>query len=125
MAATDPTAPPPVAAPAPVEPPVARRRRPWLALLFGLLAVAALLLAGGRLRGAVADAARGIERLGPWAPAAFVAGYALATVALLPGSVLTLAGGALFGLWRGTLYVFAGATVGACLAFLIARHLAR
>ena len=56
---------------------------------------------------------------------AFVAAYAVAAVALIPGSVLTLAGGALFGLLRGTLYVFAGATIGACAAFLIARYLAR
>jgi uncharacterized membrane protein YdjX (TVP38/TMEM64 family) len=102
-----------------------RRRRPWLAVALVLLAVVGIWLAGSRLGGVVAAAARGIEDLGPWAPAAFVAGYVLATVALLPGSVLTLAGGALFGLARGTVYVFAGATLGACLAFLVSRHLAR
>lgn len=49
--------------------------------------------------------------------------YALATVLFLPGSVLTLAGGALFGPLWGTLWNLTGATLGAALAFLIARHL--
>ena len=59
-----------------------------------------------------------------WAPLAFMAVYALATVLFLPGSVLTLAAGALFGVLPGALYSLAGATLGAALAFLVARHLA-
>lgn len=61
---------------------------------------------------------------GDMAPLLFVAGYALATVLFLPGSVLTIAGGALFGPVAGTLYSLTGATLGATLAFLAARHLA-
>jgi uncharacterized membrane protein YdjX (TVP38/TMEM64 family) len=61
---------------------------------------------------------------GWWAPLAFVALYALATVLFLPGSVLTLAAGALFGVLPGALYSLAGATLGAALAFLVARNLA-
>ena len=52
-------------------------------------------------------------------------GYALATVALAPGSILTLAAGAIFGLVEGTLIVMIGATLGAALAFLVSRHLAQ
>ena len=123
-AAADPAAP---GSAAPVATPGATPRRgvPWLQLLLGALALAALVLLGRQLGGVVAEGARRIEGLGAWAPAAFVAAYALAAVALIPGSVLTLAGGALFGLLRGTLFVFAGATLGACGAFLIARYLAR
>jgi uncharacterized membrane protein YdjX (TVP38/TMEM64 family) len=51
--------------------------------------------------------------------------YAGAAVLLLPGSVFTLAGGAAFGLLRGFFTVWLGATLGAALAFLAARHLAR
>jgi uncharacterized membrane protein YdjX (TVP38/TMEM64 family) len=51
--------------------------------------------------------------------------YAAAAVLLLPGSVFTLAGGAAFGLLRGFFTVWLGATLGAALAFLAARHLAR
>jgi uncharacterized membrane protein YdjX (TVP38/TMEM64 family)/rhodanese-related sulfurtransferase len=54
----------------------------------------------------------------------FVLIYAIATVSFLPGSVLTLAGGALFGPWLGGLLSLTGATIGAGIAFLIARHLA-
>jgi uncharacterized membrane protein YdjX (TVP38/TMEM64 family)/rhodanese-related sulfurtransferase len=61
---------------------------------------------------------------GALAPLLFMVIYALATVLFLPGSVLTLAGGALFGPVLGTLYNLTGATLGATLAFLIARYLA-
>jgi len=55
----------------------------------------------------------------------FIAVYALATVLLAPGSVLTLGAGFAFGLWKGFLAVSAGSTLGASLAFLVARFIAR
>ncbi len=58
------------------------------------------------------------------APLIFMAVYAAATVLFLPGSVLTLIGGALFGPLWGTLYNLTGATIGAGLSFLAARTLA-
>lgn len=61
---------------------------------------------------------------GWWAPVLFIAIYAAGTVLFLPGSVLTLAAGALFGILPGALYSLTGATLGAVLAFLVARHLA-
>src|SRR5437667_9107061 len=51
--------------------------------------------------------------------------YALATVLLGPGSVLTIGAGFVFCLWKGFLAVSVGATLGASLAFLIARFIAR
>ena len=50
--------------------------------------------------------------------------YAIATVFFMPGSVLTLAGGAIFGPVLGTFYNLTGATLGATLAFVISRYLA-
>ena len=50
--------------------------------------------------------------------------YAIATVFFMPGSVLTLAGGAIFGPVLGTIYNLTGATLGATLAFVISRYLA-
>jgi uncharacterized membrane protein YdjX (TVP38/TMEM64 family) len=67
---------------------------------------------------------RAIDRAGPWAPLAFTALYAMATVAFAPGSLLTLAGGALFGPVAGTFYSLTGATIGATGAFVAARYLA-
>lgn len=58
------------------------------------------------------------------APLVFMALYAVAAVFFLPGSAMTLAGGALFGPVWGTFYSLTGATAGALLAFLIARYLA-
>ena len=42
----------------------------------------------------------------------------------VPGSLLTVAGGALFGPIWGTLWNLTGATLGATLAFMIARYVA-
>ena len=66
-----------------------------------------------------------IQGLGWWAPVAFIVGYALFTVAMIPGSLLTMMGGVLFGLGYGTLYVTIGAVLGSTLAFLVSRHFAR
>jgi len=66
-----------------------------------------------------------LDALGPWAAVGYVALYAGATVAWVPGSLLTLAAGAIFGLAAGTAYTLVGATLGAALAFLVSRHLAR
>src|SRR3989304_6047873 len=61
---------------------------------------------------------------GVMAPLLFIGIYAISTVLLMPGSVLTIAGGVLFGPVWGTFYNLTGATIGATMAFLIARYLA-
>lgn len=66
-----------------------------------------------------------IAGLGPWGPIIFALIYAVWAVAFLPGSALTLAGGAIFGLGWGFAAVICGATLGAALSFLIARYVAR
>ena len=65
-----------------------------------------------------------VDRFGAAGPLIFMLLYAVATVLFLPGSVITLAGGALFGPVWGALYNLTGATLGALLAFLVARYLA-
>ena len=57
-------------------------------------------------------------------PLAFMLIYLVATVLFVPGSIMTLAGGALFGPVFGTLYTLTGATLGATAAFLVSRYLA-
>src|SRR5438132_4797743 len=55
----------------------------------------------------------------------FIVVDAAATVLLAPGAILTIGAGFAFGLWKGFLAVSAGATIGASLAFLVARFIAR
>jgi len=64
----------------------------------------------------------GIATLGPWGAIVFVLLYLVATVALVPGSLLTLGAGVLFGLLWGSLVVFVGATLGSLAAFLVGRY---
>ncbi len=66
-----------------------------------------------------------IDGLGAWGPLVFVLLYAAAVVAALPGSALTVAAGALFGSGLGVIVVSLASTLGASLAFLLARYLAR
>lgn len=61
----------------------------------------------------------------PWAPVVFVPAYAAAVALGLPGSALTLAGGAVFGVGWGTVFNWLGANLGANLAYLLARLLGR
>jgi uncharacterized membrane protein YdjX (TVP38/TMEM64 family) len=71
------------------------------------------------------NALQWIDNLGAIAPIAFISIYIIATVAFLPGSILTLGAGVVFGIIQGSIYVFVGATIGATLAFLVGRYLAR
>lgn len=94
-----------------------------------VLVVAALILVavwGGRQAAAyLPQFSSWVAGLGALGPAVFIVGYASAVVAFVPGSVLTLAAGAIFGLGPGTAIAFTAATLGACLAFLVARYFAR
>jgi len=66
-----------------------------------------------------------IDGLGAWAPVWFVAAYVAACLTFFPGFILTMGGGVLFGVVKGTWWVSVGATLGAGCAFLVSRHLAR
>jgi uncharacterized membrane protein YdjX (TVP38/TMEM64 family) len=66
-----------------------------------------------------------VEHLGFWAPIAFILIYNLATIFLIPGSLLTLGAGVIFGVIWGSIYVSIGSVMGATFAFLIGRYLTR
>ena len=70
------------------------RRSRWQALALGLAAIAGLVLIARTGGEALPAAAEWVQGLGAWGPAAFIALYALAIVLFVPGSLLTLAGGA-------------------------------
>ena len=92
---------------------------------LGLAAVVALIMLGRQVGAYVPQFALWVNSLGVWGPVVFIVGYALAAVAFVPGSILTLAAGAIFGLSTGILYVFIAAVLGSSAAFLVSRHLAR
>lgn len=96
----------------------------WKWVVAGAL-LAALIVAGillpvkewvGSFRGWIMD-------LGPWGGLMFAGVYVLATVLLVPVSVLTIVAGLAFGLGWGFVLVVISATIGATLAFLVSRYL--
>jgi uncharacterized membrane protein YdjX (TVP38/TMEM64 family) len=114
-----------VMAPRSSEPAAPARRLPILRVLLVIAGVAALAVAGRKAGALIPAFSAWVDGLGVWGPVAFVAGYAVAAVAFVPGSLLTLAAGAIFGLGKGTALVLVAATLGASAAFLVSRYLAR
>lgn len=94
-----------------------------IALLVG--AVIGLIFVGRQGAGYIPIFAEWVQGLGVWGPMAFIGGYVLAAVLFIPGSLLTLAGGAIFGLTQGVLIVFLAAVLGSSAAFLVSRYVAR
>lgn len=105
------------------------KRQPRSLLKFGLIAVviAALIVLAHQLnlQDALQAALIWTRDLGPWGAVAFIGIYIMATVLFVPGSLLTLGAGVIYGVAKGSLFVFLGASLGATIAFLIGRYLAR
>ena len=101
--------------------------RPQTALALWVLVVLAALVAGHALDAPalLVRALEWIRGLGPLGAVIFVLLYVLATVLFLPGSILSLGAGAVFGVVKGAIMVSVSATLGATAAFLIGRYLAR
>lgn len=103
-----------------------RKARTWAKIGIALALVAAVLwLRTLPLADWLAVFNARVQGLGVAGLAIYSIVYAVATVLLLPGSLLTLAAGAAFGLLPGFASVLVGASVGAALSFLVSRHLAR
>jgi uncharacterized membrane protein YdjX (TVP38/TMEM64 family) len=66
-----------------------------------------------------------VRGLGALGYVVYIVVYAVCVVALVPASILTLGAGAIFGFVGGTIVVVIGATLGAALAFLLARTVMR
>lgn len=105
---------------------MAHSRRWFLALVVLLVGAggAAVFWAFDGIITAEALEAR-IASLGVWAPVGFVLLYGIATIVMVPGSIFDLVGGALFGPYLGSALNLAGGSLGAVLAFLVARYVAR
>lgn len=103
---------------------VRRARTAARLIVLGLLvSVAVLGVRGGA--GQIPQLLEWVRAQGALAPALYAGLYALAVALFVPGSLLTLAAGALFGLWPGVLLVFIASTAGSSLAFLVSRYVAR
>jgi len=106
----------------------AGRRGKWIwiaVLLVVVVAVAVYFRAPALARTLLQEALERIGQLGHWGPVLFILLFIIACVALVPGSVLTIGGGTLFGVVQGSIYVSIAATLGATAAFLVGRYLAR
>jgi uncharacterized membrane protein YdjX (TVP38/TMEM64 family) len=93
-----------------------------------VIAAVILLLAAARyfhVQELLRNALEWVGGLGAWGPLIFIAIYILACVLFLPGSVLTLGAGVLFGVIKGSIIVSISSTLGATCAFLVGRYLAR
>lgn len=94
-------------------------------ILAAVGALAVLLLLGREVATQLPRFTAWVASLGAWGPLAFIAGYSVAPVIFAPAFLLTIAAGAIFGFVKGVVYVMIGATIGATLAFLTGRYLAR
>ncbi len=83
------------------------------------------LLVGRMLSPWLPQLADWVNTLGAWAPIAFVGAYVAVVLLMLPAFLLTMAGGAVFGTFKGGLLVMIGALLGGTAAFLIGRYVAR
>jgi len=96
----------------------------WISV--GVIVLSLLVLAQALPTQQIVSAGSGwIEGLGLWGPLVYGLLYVLATVLFVPGSIPTMAAGAIFGMWVGVITVSISSTAGAMLAFLIARYVAR
>jgi len=66
-----------------------------------------------------------LDKVGIWAPLAFILIYAVGVCLFVPGTLITAIGAAIFGPYWGFLYVWIGAMIGASTAFFIGRGLGR
>jgi uncharacterized membrane protein YdjX (TVP38/TMEM64 family) len=96
-----------------------------LRLIVLAVLVSAVVLAIVFLRDSLSQFLDQSRDLGWLAAMLFVLIYIVACVLMMPGSVLTLGAGAVFGVWIALPLTLAGATLGACAAFLVGRFIAR
>ncbi len=66
-----------------------------------------------------------LDSAGFWAPLVYILVYAVGICLFLPGTLLTALGGAIFGPYKGFVYVWVGAMLGSSAAFFIGRTLGR
>jgi uncharacterized membrane protein YdjX (TVP38/TMEM64 family) len=94
-------------------------------LLIGCVAIAIIAASQWDLAGSVQGACGWVKDFGVFAPLVFVALFNVGTFLFVPGSVLALKGGVLFGLIWGGIYVLIAAILGATLTYGLGRYCCR
>jgi uncharacterized membrane protein YdjX (TVP38/TMEM64 family) len=97
----------------------------WLGLGLGLALLLSLALRPGNLCHLLCSTLLWVQAQGAAGVIAYIGIYNLATVLFVPGALLTLGGGALYGVVWGSVYALGASILGATLAFAIGRYLAR
>lgn len=97
--------------------------KPFVAVIAAILFIAALKHFHAQVL--LKDALEWVAGLGAWGPVIFILLYILACVFFIPGSILTLGAGFIFGVVKGSVVVSVAATLGATCAFLVGRYIAR
>jgi uncharacterized membrane protein YdjX (TVP38/TMEM64 family) len=93
----------------------------WLAIVPLALGVFLLMAP----RGFVLQLLQTVASMGAWAPVVFILAYVAAAVFLVPGGLMTMGAGVMFGLVYGMVFTYLGATLGAAVAFGLGRHCGR
>jgi uncharacterized membrane protein YdjX (TVP38/TMEM64 family) len=99
----------------------------WIKPVFLVLVLVALIIISRQLNlgqriGEIKD---WIKDMGILGPLVFILIYAVATVALIPGSAMTIFAGSIFGSLMGIIIVSAASTLGASLSFMVSKYFAR
>jgi len=100
----------------------------WIKPLVIIAMVFVLLVVGGKylnLQQRLADVLAWVESLGPVGMGVYAGIYIIACIFFIPGSILTLGAGAIYGVVAGSILVSVSSTLGATAAFLVGRYAAR
>lgn len=94
-------------------------------MIIGLIIATKYLGIAGVISQNLQDALAWIQGLGYWGAIIFITIYIVATVLLIPGTILTLGAGFVFGVIKGSVLVSIASTLGATAAFLVGRYFVR
>lgn len=94
----------------------------WVTIGVALFIAAAIVFVIFDVQGYLLNALAWVEAQGAWGPLIVFAMVVVAVIFILPGVVFTLGSGFLFGVVVGSTVIILATTLGAAIAFLIARY---
>lgn len=101
----------------------------WIRLfvIVVVLVTVCLVVAGSRmgLQGLGKSGLDAVGTLGPWSAVVLIGCYIVGAILFIPGLILTLGAGAIFGVVKGCIIASVGSTLGATSAFMVGRYFLR